>query len=56
MWTHKTPKSYKNGKWEYDVEKFEVALMCSSGIYCRVRRPRAYPFVVELKDLTPIVE
>jgi hypothetical protein len=48
------PVSFDGKKWHHKMESFEVTVMCVSGAYAMVRRPRCYPFVAPLKQLKEI--
>ena len=46
------PKTFKNERWTYEVEKRDVIVMAISGKYAMVRRPKYYPYICKLKDLS----
>lgn len=49
--THSVPESFTGGTWIYKTREFEVRVMAIAEEYAMVRRKRAMPFVVNVKDL-----
>jgi hypothetical protein len=48
-----SPRSYQNGKWQYETEERDVILMAVSGKWAMIRRPRCAPYTAEVKELVP---
>lgn len=49
---HKAPiVEVKGGKFVDSVDRREVRLMATSGIYAMVRRPKGMPYVAPLREI-----
>lgn len=46
-----TPEKFVKGKWFYKTEDRDIILMGVVGKWAMIRRPKACPYVVEVKEL-----